>query len=178
MNLILRAAALAVRAHEGQTRKYTGFPYVTHPARVAGRTAILPGATEEMIAAAYLHDVLEDTKVSREEIEKETSPLVGNLVDQMTNRSKASGLSRAERKAMDRERLSTVSMEAKKIKILDRIDNLLEMTDAPVDFKKRYTDESLFLAAVLAPADPALADELHAVIQSVRAAVERDEKKK
>ena len=69
MSIILKAAALAVRAHEGQKRKYTGFPYITHPARVAGRVGILPVVTEEMVAAAYLHDVLEDTTITKAEIE-------------------------------------------------------------------------------------------------------------
>lgn len=149
MSIILKAAALAVRAHEGQKRKYNGFPYITHPARVAGRVGILPGATEEMVAAAYLHDVLEDTTVTREEIEAATNAQVGFYVDCMTNKSKGTGLPRAERKAMDRRHLSEVPDEVKLIKAIDRMDNLMEMREAPVDFKRLYAEESLLLCDVL-----------------------------
>jgi (p)ppGpp synthase/HD superfamily hydrolase len=172
MSIILNAAALAVRAHQGQKRKYTGFPYVTHPARVAGRVGLLPEVTEEMVAAAYLHDVLEDTSITREEIDVATNVQVGYYVEQMTNRSKGTGLPRDQRKAMDRKHLSEVTIEVKKIKALDRIDNLLEMTDAPGDFKKLYVEESFLLADALATnwADP-LVDELRAAALRIKEGV-------
>lgn len=158
MSLILRAAALAVRAHEGQKRKYNGRPYVTHPARVAGRVGLLPEATEEMVAAAYLHDVLEDTLVTKHEIELETNVQVGYYVDWMTNKSKGLNLPRAERKAMDRKRLREAPFEIKQIKLIDRIDNLSEMTRAKDDFKKLYAEESILLAEAIGTG--ALGDEL------------------
>lgn len=149
MNLILTAAALAVRAHEGQKRKYNGRPYVTHPARVAGRVGLLPDVTEEMVAAAYLHDVLEDTTMTRDEIERATSPQVGFYVDWMTNKSKGLSLPRAERKAMDRKRLMEAPIQVKQIKLIDRIDNLTEMAGAKDDFKKVYAEESIQLAEAI-----------------------------
>lgn len=149
MNLILRAAELAYRAHEGQTRKYDGMPYIHHPARVAGRTAVLPGATEDMVAAAYLHDVLEDTTVPYDEIARVTNPQVANYVRWMTNPSKGSKLSREERKAMDREHLRKAPKEVKRIKMLDRIDNLRDMAGAESDFKKLYAKESILLYDVI-----------------------------
>lgn len=169
MSIILKAAALAVRAHAGQKRKYTGFPYITHPARVAGRVGILPGATEEMVAAAYLHDVLEDTTITREEIEEATNAQVGFYVDCMTNKSKGTGLPRDQRKALDRKHLSEVPAEVKLIKTLDRIDNLLEMTDSPADFKRVYAAESLLLADVLGPGP--LVDDLRAIANKMKESV-------
>lgn len=169
MSIILRAAALATRAHEGQKRKYTGFPYITHPARVAGRVGIAPGATEEMVAAAYLHDVLEDTTVTREEIEEATNAQVGFYVDCMTNKSKGTGLPRAERKALDRKHLEEIPAEVKQIKALDRIDNLLDCAEAPVDFKRLYSQESLLLADVLGSGP--LVDELRALAQKMKESV-------
>jgi len=166
MSIILKAAALAVRAHEGQKRKYSGFPYITHPARVAGRVGILPGATEEMVAAAYLHDVLEDTTVTRAEIEEATNAQVGFYVDCMTNRSKGSGLPRDQRKAMDRKHLSEVPDEVKLIKAIDRIDNLLEMDYAPSDFCKLYAEESLRLADVLGTGP--LVDDLRTIANKMK----------
>lgn len=171
MSIILKAAALAVRAHEGQKRKYNGFPYITHPARVAGRVGILPGATEEMVAAAYLHDVLEDTTVTRAEIEEATNAQVGFYVDCMTNKSKGTGLTRIERKALDRKHLLEVPAEVKLIKAIDRIDNLLEMSGAPADFKKMYAAESLLLADVLG-SNP-LVDDLRAIAQKMKQAAEK-----
>ena len=50
MSLILSAAQFAAQAHKGQKRKYNKDPYIFHPSRVAARTAILPGATDEMVA--------------------------------------------------------------------------------------------------------------------------------
>lgn len=169
MSIILKAAALATRAHEGQKRKYTNLPYITHPARVAGRVGILPGVTEELVAAAYLHDVLEDTTVTREEIEEATNAQVGFYVDCMTNKSKGTGLPRAERKALDRKHLAEIPAEVKQIKALDRIDNLLDCTGAPVDFKKLYSQESLLLADVLG--NGPLVDELRALAQKMKESV-------
>lgn len=174
MNLILRAAALAVRAHKFQTRKYNGRPYVTHPARVAGRVGLLPDVTEEMVAAAYLHDVLEDTTVTREEIERETNVQVAFYVDWMTNKSKGSNLPRAERKAMDRKRLMEAPVQVKQIKLLDRIDNLSEMAGAPEDFMKLYLEESRLLGEHLACSNMApRLDELLAELLAVVDAAKR-----
>jgi len=169
MSLIIRAAALATRAHEGQFRKNSSFPYITHPARVAGLVGILPGATEEMVAAAYLHDVIEDTAVSKDEIERETNAQVAFYVDCMTNRSKGGQLSREQRKKMDRERLATIPVEVKKIKLLDRIDNLREMTDYTSGFKALYASESLLLLEAIGDGDPDLAKMLQGIAERMRA---------
>jgi (p)ppGpp synthase/HD superfamily hydrolase len=160
MNLIMAAAELARSAHEGQTRKYNGTPYVRHPARVAARTALFPGATEEMVAAAFLHDVIEDTSVRPGEIAKATNQTVAEMVVWMTNPSKGSSLSRAERKTMDREHLAKAPREVKIIKMLDRIDNLSEMDGAQGSFVALYVSESLLLADVVGDADESLRNEL------------------
>lgn len=158
--IVLRAAQLARQAHGHQTRKYTGRPYIEHPARVAGMVAIHPLATEEMIAAAFLHDTLEDTGLSQEQIEKATNRWTLELVRYLTNASKGSKLPRAERKKMDREHLAKAPVEAKIIKLIDRIDNLREMEGAQADFMKLYAEESLLLLAVIGDADSRLNVEL------------------
>lgn len=150
---------MARDAHEGQTRKYTGRPYIEHPARVAARVAIVQGASPEMVAAAFLHDVLEDTDVSLEEIEL-FSPEAAELVVWLTNPSKGSHLPRAERKRMDREHIVSAPWEARVIKLLDRIDNLREMEGAPTGFARLYGQESLLLAEALEGTDPILEAEL------------------
>lgn len=168
MSLILRAAAFAARVHAGQRRKYTGLPYIVHPARVAGRVGVLPDAKDEMVAAAYLHDVLEDTTTTAAELEQ-FGPQVTYYVKWLTNKSKGTGLSRAERKQMDREHLRGAPFEVKQIKLLDRIDNLSEIDDAPTDFKKLYVEESFLLADALG--EGPLVDELRAVAGKTKESV-------
>lgn len=161
MNVIIAAAHLARRAHEGQKRKYTGRPYVEHPARVAARVALHPSATEVMVATAFLHDVLEDTQATQGDILVGTCQDVLDDVIWLTNPSKAhKNLLRAEKKAMDREHLAGAPRRIKIIKLIDRIDNLLEMTGAPWEFKAMYAQESLLLSEAIGDADEDLRREM------------------
>jgi len=160
MNMILKAATLAQQAHDGQRRKYNDRPYIVHPARVAGRVAVHPRATEAMVTAAFLHDVVEDTPHTLDDVSAEFGPEVARLVEELTNPSKGSKAPRRERKQQDREHLVRVSDEAKIIKLLDRIDNLQEMSGAPIDFKRTYCEESRLLADVIGDTDPELKAEL------------------
>lgn len=150
MNMIIKAAAFAHEAHKGQTRKYNGRPYIEHPARVAGRACLLRGVPEQVVAAAWLHDVVEDCGILHGEIGGEFGPVVQSLVCDLTNPSKGSRAPRAERKAMDRDHIASASLWARKLKAIDRIDNLLDMTgcDKP-DFLRLYADESDSLAEAL-----------------------------
>lgn len=148
MSLINKAARFAALAHAGQYRKYSGAetPYITHPLRVAGRVSLQEGATDEMIAAAWLHDVLEDTEVTEAELRSAFGDEVADLVVDLTNTSKSiKGLNRAGRRKVDHERLSHASNEAKVIKLADRLDNLSDLMDDPLvpkDFAKLYVEES------------------------------------
>ena len=169
MNLILKAAALARQAHADQRRKYNDRPYIQHPARVAGRVAAHPQATEAMVAAAFLHDVVEDTPHTLDEVSAEFGTEVARLVAELTNPSKDSKAPRRERKQIDRDHLAVVSVEAKIIKLLDRIDNLQEMVEAPGNFRRKYCDESRLLADVIGDADPELKAELLEGIERLEA---------
>ncbi len=167
MSLIIKAAALANRAHEGQKRKYSGLPYVHHPARVAARVALLGNVTEVMVAAAFVHDVVEDTVVKLPEIEELLGSDVADLVSWLTNPSKGMNLNRSERKAIDRAHLSKAPREAKVIKLADRIDNLREMTDAPEDFRKLYGAETLLLLDAIGASDNLLSYELRELAENL-----------
>lgn len=170
MNLILNAAQFAASAHEGQNRKYghSDRPYITHPARVAGRVATFPGATEEMVAAAWLHDVIEDCGVTAEDLAAKFPLSVIRLVQELTNPSKRHPeLNRAQRKAMDLEHIKEVSREAKVIKLADRVDNLTETKDdpqTPADFVELYRAESRALVEALRDIDPGLERELEELL--------------
>ncbi len=171
MNRIVEAAQFAARAHAGQKRKYNGLPFIVHPARVGGRAAVLEAVGEETVMAAYLHDVVEDTEVTLEEIRLQFGDRVAGLVQELTNPSKGVKAPRAERKRIDREHLIGVSREAKRIKLLDRIDNLSELSGAPQDFVKLYLEESRMLLEVIGDADDALRYELSARIRQLEAAL-------
>lgn len=80
--LIEHVEAFAAAAHEGQTDK-AGQPYITHPRRVAAAVAAA-GLDEEAVAAAWLHDVVEDCDVTLDEIEAEFGPQVAHLVGLLT----------------------------------------------------------------------------------------------
>ena len=76
--MIKKAAEFAKRAHDGVYRKGTQIPYITHPMETA---AIVTAFTDEpeMIAAALLHDVIEDAGVTKEELEEQFGPRVAFL---------------------------------------------------------------------------------------------------
>lgn len=150
-----RAKAFAESAHEGQFRKYTGQPYFSHPARVAAEVFRM-GFQSQMVAAAFLHDVVEDCGVWIETIESEFGLPVASLVFELTNKTKEMKLPRAERKRIDRQFLRYASPQAKIIKLIDRIDNLSEMDGAPQDFKLLYSRESILLADVIGHVHPDL----------------------
>lgn len=165
MNIILKAARFAADAHRGQFRKYNNRPYITHPARVAGRTSIHPLSTEDDVAASWLHDVPEDCGVSIDVIREEFNPVVATLVHELTNPSKQRrDLRRAARKELDRQHLSRVSVAAKRIKLIDRIDNCYELLGGPQDFIKLYCRESFLLLEAIGDADADLAEELEVAI--------------
>jgi (p)ppGpp synthase/HD superfamily hydrolase len=169
-NRVVGAIELAKYAHSGQVRKYTNAPYITHPARVAMRVALLDNPGETTICSAWLHDVVEDCEINFYDIQYLFGERIAGLVSELTNTSKIlfPDLKRAERKANDRERLRTASHAAKRIKLLDRIDNLNEMDLAPWDLLETYCEESqLLLDKCLRGTDPALEAELQRIITSL-----------
>jgi len=151
-NRIIHAVQYAALKHASQVRKYTGKPYITHPMRVMCRVMLLPGTTEEMVMAAISHDLIEDCGVTVPELHGIFGARVAKYVEELTNPSKGRpDLNRAAKKQLDREHLKTVSQEAKWIKLIDRADNLSEMSGAPLDFIKLYCQESRLLVEALMP---------------------------
>ena len=163
-NIILRAARFAAECHRGQKRKYHGGPYIEHPMRVAGRMAMREGATEDAVAAAWLHDVIEDCGIDPPKLEYHFGEAVMVLVVGLTNPSCGSKAPRAERKRMDREHIAAECWEVKVIKLLDRIDNLSEMGEDDPKFRDLYNRETVLLAdAIGRDVAPDLYDELMAL---------------
>lgn len=157
LSLELRALEFATAAHASidQRRKYTGDPYIVHPIAVA---KIVRGVqhTPEMIAAAYLHDVVEDTPVSIDEIRAEFGIDVAMLVGWLTDVSTPSHGNRARRKAIDLAHTSAAPAMAKTIKLADLIDNTLTIEQHDPDFWRVYRVEKMRLLEALRDGDATL----------------------
>ena len=146
--LILLASTFASRAQRGQVRKYTGDPYINHPVEVADIVRRHNGSPE-MIAAALLHDVVEDTDVTLDDIRREFGEAVANLVEDLTDVSRPDDGNRATRKAMDREHTAQASAAAMVIKAADLISNTSSIVEHDPNFAKVYLKEKRALLDVM-----------------------------
>jgi hypothetical protein len=102
IGIVELAKIFAENAHKGQVRKYTGEPYIGHPARVVGiLQQYLPGSSAEVVAAAWLHDVVEDTTISLCDIGWNFGGTVAFLVDKLTKPNQPEGIIACVIKACD-----------------------------------------------------------------------------
>ena len=144
MTLYNRALQFAKDAHGDQVRKYSGLPYVTHTIAVADTVARYAG-TDEMIAAALLHDTVEDTHITFEDIRVEFGEEVMDLVYWLTDVSRPEDGNRASRKRLDRQHYANGPREAQIIKAADMIDNSTDILKNDANFAKVYIPELLLL---------------------------------
>ena len=129
MRLIEKAIVFATWAHEGAVRKGKGRPFILHPLEVLSIAASLT-EDEEVLAAAVLHDTVEDTPVTREEMEWKFGFRVANLVaaeseDKRRDRSAESTWLIRKQEAIDQ--LQKAGRDAKLISICDKLSNLRDM---------------------------------------------------
>jgi (p)ppGpp synthase/HD superfamily hydrolase len=154
-HLLDKAAGFAMKAHDGQVRKYTGEPYFNHCAEVAGLVS-WAGGDDAMIAAALLHDTVEDTGTSLHKIKEEFGDDVAELVEWLTDVSRPSDGNRAKRKEIDRQHLAKASPRAKTIKLADLICNSRSIVKHDPGFAKIYLAEKRKLMEVLKEGNPEL----------------------
>lgn len=156
-NITYRARLFADAAHQavGQVRKYTNAPYIVHPIEVAEIVRTVKH-TDAMVCAAFLHDVLEDTKVTESELRTEFGDEITDLVVWLTDVSTKQDGKRHERKALDREHLSRAPAEAQTVKVADLISNSKTIVKFDPDFAEIYIAEKLALLDVLTKADTEL----------------------
>jgi guanosine-3',5'-bis(diphosphate) 3'-pyrophosphohydrolase len=167
--MLSEAIAFATTAHEPQRRKGVGLPYVTHPLE-AMNLLIRHGVTDETIlAAAVLHDVVEDCDVPATEIERRFGSKVAAIVGAVT---KTPGLSRAETKRLALEQLRRGPPGARSVKMADRLSNLLdlEVMAWAAEKNRAYLDEAELIAALGESELPALAARLREVAAEKRSA--------
>lgn len=147
MKLEQKALSFATLAHEGQFRKYDKMPYIVHPIAVAELVKDMTDDSE-MIAAAYLHDVVEDTEITHEEIFLEfglrVAELVYDLTDQFTKEMYPE-FNRKKRKKLEAERLGKISKEAQLIKICDMADNTKSIIKDDPGFASLFLREKSYI---------------------------------
>ena len=144
--MVVEAKMFATAAHAaiGQKRKYSGDDYIVHPQRVA---AIVEkhGGSDEMIAAAWLHDTVEDTDVTPDLITKMFGDNVADIVEGLTDVSLPEDGNRAKRKSIDRMHSARASTEAQFVKCADIIDNSWDIAENDLSFAKVYKSEVFLL---------------------------------
>ncbi len=149
--LLRRAWEVGAAAHAGQTRK-SGEPYITHPVAVAGVLAEL-GMDVESLIAAILHDTIEDTPLTREELAAEFGEAVAELVDGVTKLDKLKFRDRQEAAAESfRKMLLAMSRDLRviMIKLADRLHNMRTLGAQSSEARGRIARETLEIYAPIA----------------------------
>ena len=148
---ITRAYEMAKNAHSEQKRK-SGTPYITHPVAVANNVADMMLDTDS-VCAALLHDVVEDTKYTKDDIKKEFGDQVALLVDGVTKLDKLDFSSKEERD-MENLRKMFLAMASDirviMIKFADRLHNMSTLISMPEDKQREKARETLNIFAPLA----------------------------
>jgi len=156
MNIVDKARKFAERAHRDQKRKYTGEPCFVHLDEVA-KLCARHGCNKKTVAAAYLHDTIEDQPVTYEDILGEFGPGVASLVIALTDTPAVDGgPNREQRKKLDRERLALAPREAQSIKRADLISNTSSIVRHDPHFAVTYLVEKRATLTVLTRANPML----------------------
>lgn len=122
-----RAVSVAARFHDGQFRKDGRTPYVAHPFRVAMTVRDVFECDDPVaLAAAILHDVIEDTTADYDDLEREFGPEVADVVAALT---KDMRMPEAEREAAYDRQLAVAPWQARLVKLADVYDNLIDCLD-------------------------------------------------
>ena len=150
-DLIKRAFFLAKEAHEG-VRRRSGEPYILHPLAVARIVVDEIGLGVKSVVAALLHDVVEDTDYTVEDIESRFGPKIALMVDGLTKMSGVFKTSASEQAENFRKVLLTLSDDVRVIliKIADRLHNMRTLGSMPPHKQMKITSETIYLFAPLA----------------------------
>jgi len=167
--LIINAAAFAADKHRDQTRKDAeSSPYINHPIAVANVLADAGGVTDPVIlCAALLHDTVEDTETTVEELQEKFGQKIAAIVAEVTDDK---SLEKQVRKELQVQHAPHISDEAKLVKLADKICNLRDiLASPPADWSAERKREYFAWAARVVdglrgvhPKLEAVFDELHA----------------
>lgn len=156
--IITRAYLFAEAAHReaGQLRKYTGQPYIVHPLAVADLVRYVAPDDHALIAAALLHDVVEDTARTSDDIYNEFGFDIARLVSEVTDVSTPSDGYRAQRKNLDLQHIARASVRGMTLKLGDLTHNTESIVEYDADFSLIYLPEKIRLLHVLKDGHAAL----------------------
>ncbi|MBN9268139.1 MAG: phosphohydrolase [Alphaproteobacteria bacterium 64-6] len=147
MDIVAHARGFASEKHRTQTRKYTNEPYVAHLDAVVGLLREQGITEQNIVAAAYLHDTVEDTDTSLQDIMRIFGDEIAQLVYWLTDAERGN---RRARMAMASWRLGRAPWEAKLIKLADIIDNTRNMAESDPDFAPVFFREKREVLAEMA----------------------------
>lgn len=138
-----KAFGFAKKAHKGQVRKFSGLPYVVHPESVAN---LAQKYTQDpiIVAAAYLHDTIEDTEATHDILVQEFGKEVANLVQELTSASKDEMKKVGGKAKYLTDKMMKMSKKALTLKLIDRLDNVSD-EHASEGFKERYYAETKYI---------------------------------
>jgi len=148
---VMRAYEFGAEAHDGQKRK-SGEPYISHPVAVAQELADMH-LDAEAITAAILHDVVEDTEASLDQIEEKFGAEVAGLVDGVSKLDQIQFRSRAEAQAESFRKMMLAMIEDIRVilvKLADRLHNMQTLDAMPADKRARIARETLDIYAPIA----------------------------
>ena len=150
-NFIKRAFFLAKEAHEG-VRRRSGEPYLLHPIAVAKIVIDEIGLGVKSVVAALLHDVVEDTEYTVEDMERIFGPKIASMVDGLTKMAGVFNADTSEQAEYFRKVLLTLSDDVRVIliKIADRLHNMRTLGSMPMNKQIKITGETIYLFAPLA----------------------------
>lgn len=151
------AIEFANRKHSevNQLRKWSGLPYITHPIAVANiLIEAVDDISESELIAAILHDTVEDTNTTSEEIESIFGKEVRDLVYWLTDVAKPEDGNRATRMAINREHIKNAPASAQTIKAADCIHNLKDCARTSGGFAFKYIPEKRAVFEILTKANP------------------------
>ena len=150
-NFIKRAFFLAKEAHQG-VRRRSGEPYLLHPIAVAKIVVDEIGLGVKSVVAALLHDVVEDTEYTVEDMERIFGPKIASMVDGLTKMSGVFNADTSEQAEYFRKVLLTLSDDVRVIliKIADRLHNMRTLGAMPLNKQIKITGETIYLFAPLA----------------------------
>lgn len=142
-----KAYKFAYKKHFSQKRKFTGEQYINHPMRVQEilfKHMVIPETLDflddmkitEMSCICFLHDVLEDTETTYEELKNEFGEYIASSVQWLTNVSKPEDGNREQRKKKDLHHILEAPLEAICVKVADVIDNCRNIVKAEYDYLK------------------------------------------
>ena len=176
---LTRAYLVASRVHADQRRRGAAdIPYINHPAEVAHLVAEA-GAPEDVVIAAILHDAVEDSDMSVDELRGAFGERVAELVAALTNPPDWDGLPKPEMKARQAEHVRTAAPEVKLIKIADQTSNVTDVACDPSAWELARAHAYLAGSALVVDACRGAGDSLEAAFDAAlaraRSALERQD---